>query len=121
MYIHLTACKQIKLAEAQNPILSSCTLFVYPCLNQGEWVSLLVNSQHKLESVMGDRTCKKQKLQMSFSNKREKKRVNLSMFDSENEAANFPKYIVLESLKETSRAKLSPFLIEKIIQPEQLL
>ncbi len=50
---------------------------------------------------------------MASSNKKYKQ--NLSESDSENEAADFPRFIVIESLKEVCLAKFSPFLIEKVI------
>ena len=40
---------------------------------------------------------------------------NLSESDSENEAADFLRFIVIESLEEVCLAKFSPFLIEKVI------
>ena len=50
---------------------------------------------------------------MVSSNKKTKR--NLSESDSENEAADFPRFIVIESLEEVCLAKFSPFLIEKMI------
>ena len=50
---------------------------------------------------------------MASSNKKTKQ--NLSESDSENEAADFPRFIVIESLEEVCLAKFSPFLIEKVI------
>ena len=50
---------------------------------------------------------------MVSSNKKTKR--NLSESDSENEAADFPRFIVIESLEEVCLAKFSPFLIEKVI------
>ena len=44
-----------------------------------------------------------------------KTKRNLSESDSENEAADFPTFIVIESLEEVCLAKFSPFLIEKVI------
>ena len=38
-----------------------------------------------------------------------------SQSDSENKAADFPRFIVIESLEEVCQAKFSPFLIEKVI------
>ena len=51
---------------------------------------------------------------MASSNKKKTKR-NLSELDSENEAADFPRFIVIESLEGVRLAKFSPFLIEKVI------
>ena len=50
---------------------------------------------------------------MASSNKKTKR--NLSESDSENETADFPRFIVIESLEEVCLAKFSPFLIEKVI------
>ena len=50
---------------------------------------------------------------MASSNRKTKR--NLSESDSENEAADFPRFIVIESLGEVCLAKFSPFLIEKVI------
>ena len=50
---------------------------------------------------------------MASSNKKSKQ--ILSESDSENEAADFPRFIVIESLEEVCFAKFSPFLIEKVI------
>ena len=47
------------------------------------------------------------------SNKKSKQ--NLFESDSENEAANFPRFVVIESLEEVYLAKFWPFLIEKVI------
>ena len=49
---------------------------------------------------------------MGFLNKKTKQ--NLSESDSENEASDFPRFIILESLEETCLAKFSQFLIEKV-------
>ena len=40
---------------------------------------------------------------------------NLSESDLENEVADFPRFIVIESLEEVCLAKFSPFIIEKVI------
>ena len=50
---------------------------------------------------------------MASSNKKSKR--NLSEPDSKNEAADFPRFFVIESLEEVCQAKFSPFLIEKVI------
>ena len=47
-----------------------------------------------------------------------KPKRNLSESDLENEAADFPRFIVIESLEEVWLAKFSPFLIEKVISQE---
>ena len=50
---------------------------------------------------------------MASSNKKTKQ--NLSESDLENEAADFQRFIVIESLEEVCLAKLSSFLSEKVI------
>ena len=50
---NLTSVENLKLAMAQKPILISSILVAYPRLNQDEWVSPLVHSQLKLDSVVG--------------------------------------------------------------------
>ena len=63
--------------------------------------------------VMERRASEKYAAHMASSNKKSKR--NLSESDSENEAADFPKFIVIEPLKEVCLAKFLPFLIEKVI------
>ena len=75
-----------------------------PCLNQREWVTPSVHSQHKLDSVVGGGA----KGQWKYT-------AYISESDSENEAADFPRFIVIESLEDVCQAKFSPFLIEKVI------
>ena len=88
---------------------------MYPRLNQGEWVSLLVHSQHKLDSEVEHRAIEKYTASMASSNKKKKKtKRNLSESDLENEAADFPRFIVIESLEEVYQVKFWPFLIEKL-------
>ena len=59
------------------------------------------------------RTNEKYTAYKASSNKKSKR--NLSDSDSENETADFPRFIVIESLEEVCLAKFSPFLIEKVI------
>ena len=57
-------------------------------------------------------------LPMDFSNKKKQtKKKTISLTDSETEAIEFSKFIVLELLKEACLAKVSPFLIEKKSSP----
>ena len=49
------------------------------------------------------------------ANKKLKTKRNLSESDSENETADFPRFIVIKPLEEVCLSKLSPFLIEKVI------
>ena len=51
--VRLLSYKNQNLAEAQNLALYISMLVMYPCLNQGEWVSPLEHPQHKLDSVVG--------------------------------------------------------------------
>ena len=96
--------KAWNLQWLKNPTPSSSTLVVYLCLKQEEWISFLLNSKLKLESVVEHRTSEEYTLLMASSNKKNKMKS-----DSENNAAEFPRFIVLESLEETWLAKISPF------------
>ena len=107
------------MPEAQNHTLCMSILVLYPCLSQEEWVSPLVYSQCKLDSVVGGwayRTCEKHKTFMaSFTNKKFK--CNYVEFDSssDNEAESaFPRLIIIES-SSLPITNLSPFIIEKVI------
>ena len=57
--------------------------------------------------------CRASEKYMASSNKKSK--WNLSESDSENEAADFSRFIVIESLEEVCLAKFSLFLVEKVI------
>ena len=63
--------------------------------------------------VVERRASEKYTAYMASSNKKSKR--NLSKSDSENEAADFPRFNVIESLEEVCLAKFFPFLIEKVI------
>ena len=56
---NLTSAKNLKLATARKPTLSPSIQVVYPCFNQGEWVTPLFYSQYKLDSVVERRANKK--------------------------------------------------------------
>ena len=62
---------------------------------------------------MEHRASEKYTARMTSSYKKAKQ--NLSESDSENEAADFPRFIVIESLEDVCLAKLSPFLYRKSI------
>ena len=64
--------------------------------------------------MVGGRVQEQQKMNFTYGFFKLKKN-NLSEFDSDNEALEFLSFIVLESLEETCLAKLSPFLIKKVI------
>ena len=57
---------------------------------------------------------------MESSNKK-KNKWNLSQSDSKNESADFPWFIVIESLEKVCLAKFSPFFIEKVISTRATL
>ena len=111
--VRLLSYKNQNLTEAQNLALSMSTLIMYPHLNQGKWVSLLV--QVGLCSrwwSIGE----KQIIHMAFSNKK-KFKWNPSELDSSlaNEAESpFPSFIVIESTS-LPITNLSLFIIEKVI------
>ena len=71
------------------------------------------NSQHKLDSKVGGGAQDQRKIYCIYGIF--KSNWNLSETDSENEAADFPRFIVIESLEEACLAKFTPFLIEKVI------
>ena len=84
---------------------------MYPHLNQGKLVYLLVNFQRKLDLGVENRTSKKKNLQTwQIQTKTKKNQQNLSVSDSENEITKFPRFIAIESLEETPIAKLPSFL-----------
>ena len=85
----------IFLAEAWSPTPDLSILVVYSCFNQSKWASPLVNSLQKLNSVVERRTSKEQALHVAFSNKKQMK----SKSDLVNEAAEFQRFSVFESLK----------------------
>ena len=47
--------ENLKLARAQTPTPNSSILVVYLCLKLGKWISPLVNSQYKLDTMVGDK------------------------------------------------------------------
>ena len=104
---NLTNVENLKLAMARKPTLSSSILVAYPHLNKDKWAFPLVHSQHRLGSVVGGGAQGQQKLYSIYKELKNKR--NLSESDSENEAANFPRFIIIESL-EMWFAKFSPFL-----------
>ena len=86
---------------------------MYPRLSQGELVSPLANSQHKLDSaVMEHKTNEKHTPIMASSFKKSKRYLSDSDSETEND---FPRFIIIESLQDTKLDQQCPFLIEKII------
>ena len=105
---NLTSAENLKLASARKPTLNLSILVAYPRLNQGEWVTpwFIPNTSWTPWWVVERRARKKYIAYMASSNKKSKR--NLSESDSENEAADFPRFIVIESLEEVCLAKFSP-------------
>ena len=119
----MTGGENLKLAMAWKPTLSLSILVVYPHLNQGEWISLLVHSWHKLDSMVGDGAKGQWNIYCIydvFKKKKKKTKQNWSDSDSKGETADFPRFIVIGSLEEACLAKFSPFLIEKVISTKLL-
>ena len=91
---------------------------MYPRLNQGEWLSPLLHSLHKLDSVMGYWSQGQRKMNITYGVFKQKTKLNISESDSEkNEVANsWGRLIVIESLEAVCRAKFSPFLTKKVLR-----
>ena len=87
---------------------------MYPCLSQGEWVSLLAYFQHKLDSAVGGWWLTNEKHTPIMAASFKKSKRYLSDSNSETES-DFPRFIIIESLQDTKLDQLSTFLIEKII------
>ena len=64
---------------------------------------------------MGGGSQGQQKLYRIYGVFKWKTKRNLSESDTENNAADSPRFIVIESLDEVCLVKFSPFLIEKVI------
>ena len=56
-----------------------------------------------------------------MASSKQKSKRNLSESDLENEAADFPRFIVIESLEEVCLTKFSPILKEKVISARATL
>ena len=69
---NLTSAENLKLATVWKPTLSSNLLVVYSRFNQGEWVSQLVHSQHKLDYVVGGGAQGQRKYTASMGSSNEK-------------------------------------------------
>ena len=113
---NLTSAENLKLETARKPTLNSGILVTYRRLSQ---VSPLVNSQYKLDSVVGSGVQGQRKIYSIYGViKLKKNKRNLSESYLKNEAADFPRFIVIESLEEVCLVKFSSFLIEKVISPQ---
>ena len=68
--------ESLKFSRAQNPTPSSSILVVYPRFNQDEWVSPLINSQHKSDSMVGGGAQDQwRKNMLRFLKKKKKKKI----------------------------------------------
>ena len=105
-----------KLATARKPTLNSSILVAYPH-SQPKRTGYPLGSFLKQVGLRGGwksaGPSEKYTADMASSNKKTKR--NLSESDTENEATDFPRSIVIESLEDVCLAKFSPFLIEKVI------
>ena len=105
-----------KLATARKPTLNSSILVAYPP-SQPRWMGYLLGLFLTQVGLRGGWRCTGpvKNIQQIWRLQTKKTKWNLSESDSENEAADFPRFIVIESLEEVCLAKFSPFLIEKVI------
>ena len=97
---NLTSAEDLKLATARKLTFSSSILVAYPCLNKGEWVSPLAHSHRSWTPWRVEERRASEKYTVSMVSLNKKKKRNLSESDSDNEAADFPRFIVIESLGE---------------------
>ena len=83
----------------------------YPHLNQGELVSSLVHCQNKLNSVVGGRAQGQRKINIIYGvfKQKQKNNRNLAESNSENDAADFPRFSVNEFLEEVCLVKFFHF------------
>ena len=104
---NLTRAENLKFATARKPTLSP-SIYISPSRSK-QMVFPLVHSQHKFDSVLGGEA------QGEHLWRLQTKR-NQSKSDSENEAAEFPRLIVMEFLDKVCFVKLSSLLIENLFQ-----
>ena len=74
----------------------------------------MVYSQYKLDSVVGGEAQGQQK-RNNINGVFKQTKINQNESDSENEAANFFRFVAMVSLEEVYLAKFSPFFIAKVI------
>ena len=103
-----------KLATARKPTLNSSILVAYPPSQPRRMGYPLGSFPTPVGLRGGWRSARPVKNIQHIWRLQTKKR-NLSESDTENEAVDFPRFIVIESLEEVCLAKFSPFLIEKVI------
>ena len=76
---------------------------MYPCYNQGEWVSSLINFHQKLDFEVdnGAQDEHPTKIKQKYTHGKCKQKLNeTSEFDSGNEITEFPRFIAIESFEE---------------------
>ena len=112
-----------KLATARKPTLNASILVAYPPSQprrMGYPLGLFTTQVGLRGGWRSAGPVKNIQLIWRLQTKKKTKR-NLSESDSENEASDFPRFIVIESLEEVGLAKFSPFLIEKVISTKASL
>ena len=103
-----------KLATARKPTLNSSILVAYPPSQPRRMAYPLGLFPTQVGLRGGWRSAGPVKnIQQIWRFRTKKTKRNLSESDSENEAADFPRFIIIKSLEEVCLAKFSPFLIEK--------
>ena len=109
---NLTSAENLKLATARNPTYSSILVAYHP--SQPRRMGYPLGSfPTQVELRAGWWSSGPVKIYSIYGVFKQKSKRNLSESDSENEAADLPRFIVIESLEEVCLAKFSPFLIEK--------
>ena len=105
-----------KLATARTPTLNSSILVAYPPSQPRRMGNPLGSFPTQVGLRGGWRSAGPVKnIRQIWHLQTKKTKQNLSESDSENEAADFPRFIVIKSLEEVFLAKFSPFLIKKVI------
>ena len=103
------------MAKNRNRTPSSSILVVYPRLEQDKCVSPLVHSQHRLDFMVGGGAHDQWEINFNYVVFKQKEKKRNLLEQNENEGADFPRFIVIESLEEVCLVKFFPFLIEKVI------
>ena len=115
---NLTSAKNLKFATARKPALNLSILVVHSCLNQGEWVSSLVGSQQSWTPwwVVGGGAQGRRKIYTMYGVHLQKEQTKPVRIRSDGEAADFPKFIVIESLQEVCWSNSCLSLFKKLFQ-----
>ena len=113
---NLTSAENLKLETARKPTLNSSILVTYLPSQPRRMGYPLGSFPTQVGLHGGWRSAGPVKnIQHIWLLQTKNPKQNLLESDSENEAAVFPRFIVIESLEEVCLAKFSPFLIEKVI------